>query len=46
MNVGAIDADIVQLAIAIGRKLLQYAPIDATGAQESGENVFMAVSFV
>ena len=35
VNVGAIDADIVQLAVAIGRELLQHAPINAAGAQES-----------
>ena len=46
MNVGAVDADVVQLAIGISRKLLQDIPIDAAGAQEGvRENIFMAVSF-
>jgi hypothetical protein len=35
VNVGAIDADVVQLAVRIGRKLLQHAPKDTTCAQEA-----------
>src|SRR5271157_4528561 len=35
VNVGAIDADVVQLAIRIVRQFLQHAPIHAAGAQES-----------
>ena len=35
VNVGAVDADVVQLAIGISRKLLQDVPIYATCAQEA-----------
>jgi hypothetical protein len=30
LDIGAIDAKIVQLSIRVGRKLLDYRPIDAT----------------
>ena len=33
VDVGAVDADVVQLAIGISRKLLQNVPIDAACAQ-------------
>src|SRR5271155_4718245 len=46
VNVGAVDADVLQFAIGIGRKLLQYAPIDAAGAQESGEHLHGGVLLV
>src|SRR5271163_4973540 len=35
VNVGAVDADVMQLAIGISRKLLQDVPIYATCAQET-----------
>ncbi len=36
-DVDAVDADIVQFPIAIGRKLLHYGPVNAPDAQEAGQ---------
>ena len=46
VNVGAIDADIVQLTIGVGGQFLDDAPVGPTRAQEAHrENSIMAVSF-
>ena len=47
VNVGAIDADVVQLAVRIVGRVPAARSSNAAGAQESRrENFFMAVSFV
>jgi len=33
VDVGAVDADIVQLAVRVGGQLAHYAPVDLAGAK-------------
>ena len=37
MNIGAIDADVVELVIRIARKLLEYGPVGPASSEEARE---------
>jgi hypothetical protein len=44
VNIGAVDADVVQLVIRIARKLLEYGPVGAPPPEEAcniNERIFM-----
>jgi hypothetical protein len=46
-NIGAIDADVIELVIRIAGELLKYVPVDPASPQEAAsENIFMTISFV
>ena len=40
MNIGAIDANVVQLMIRVAGKLLQHGPVGAASAKEACEREY------
>jgi len=40
MNIGAIDADVVQLMIRVAGKLLHRGPVGAASAKEASEGEY------